>query len=147
MVSTSGRSVLLVAALQAAIGLAALASSPAAALAATAIGALAVGRYAALAFFAQSLGPGGRAPLRAFAVSAWILGLFALAAAVGAVAIKARPALPWAVAAALAGPLGMSILAMGTGIKALTASGAATGPASGPGRGPAGSGPGEGSRP
>jgi hypothetical protein len=119
MEATTGRSLLVVAFLQAATALTALLSSPTAALAATAIGALAVGRYAAVAYFAASMGPSSRAGVRAFAASAWVIGLAALLVAVAAVAVRARPALPWAVAAALVGPLGMSALALGAGIGSL----------------------------
>jgi hypothetical protein len=119
MDAISGRSLLVVASLQAATSLAALLSSPIAAAAAAAIGVLAVGRYAAVAFFAATMGRGSRSGLHVAAASAWILGLFALLAAVAAVMVRARPALPWAIAAAFAGPVGMSILALGTGIGSL----------------------------
>jgi hypothetical protein len=117
----SGRSILIVASLQAAIALAALASSPVAALAATAVGLLAVERYAAVAFFVATMGPGSKSRFRVFAGSAWLLGFVALAVAVAAVAVRARPALPWAAAAAFAGPIGLSALAFGSGIGALVA--------------------------
>jgi hypothetical protein len=120
MDATSGRSLLVVASLQAATALAALLASPTAALAAAAIGALALGRYAAVAFFASTLGPGSSQGLHVFAASAWVLGLLALLAAVAAVLARARPALPWAVAAALAGPIGMSALAFARGIGSLS---------------------------
>jgi hypothetical protein len=119
MGSASGRSILIVASLQAAVVLAALASSPTAALAAAAIGLLAVGRFASVALFAATMGSGPKAGLRSFAGSAWALGLVALAAAIAAVAVKARPVLPWAIAAALAEPIGMSLLALGSGIGSL----------------------------
>jgi hypothetical protein len=121
MDSVSGRSIVIVASLQAAIAAVALSSSPTAALAAAAIGLLAVGRYAAVASFVATMGPGPKAGLRVFAGSAWMLGLVALAVAIAAVALRARPALPWAVAAAFAGPIGMSFLAFGSGIGALAA--------------------------
>ena len=119
MGSASGRSILIVAFLQAAVALASLASSPTAALAAGAIGLLAVGRFAAVALFAATMGPGPKAALRAFAGSAWLLGLIALAAAIAAVAVKERPLLPWAIAAALVEPIGMSLLALGSGLGSL----------------------------
>jgi hypothetical protein len=119
MDATSGRSLCVVASLQAATALAALLSSPIAALAAGAIGALAIGRYAAVAYFARSLGPGSRPALHLLAATAWFLGLLALLVAVVAVLVRARPALPWALAAALAGPLGLSALALGSGIGSL----------------------------
>ncbi len=106
------RSLLIVAVLQASISLAALLSSRTASLVAAAIGLLALGRYAALAFFASTMGSPAKAPLRPFAGSAWVLGLLALVASIAAVALRVRPALPWAVAAAVAGPLGMSALAL-----------------------------------
>jgi hypothetical protein len=121
MGSVSGRSILIVASLQAALALAALSSSPTAALATAAIGILAVARFSAVAFFASTMGPGPKAALRAFAGSAWAIGLVALAVAVAAVAVRSRPALPWAVAAALAEPIGLSALALASGIIALYA--------------------------
>lgn len=119
MDALSWRSILLVALLQAIVALAALASSPTAAIAAAAIGALAVGRYLAVAGFAATLGSDAKAVLRLLSSSAWAIGMMALAAAIAAVAVKARPALPWAVAAAVAGPLGMSAMALASGIGAL----------------------------
>jgi hypothetical protein len=121
MDSITGRSILIIASLQAATSLAALVSSPTAALAAAAIGLLAVARYAAVAFFVATMGPGPKASLHAFAGAAWMIGLLALAVAIVAVAVKARFALPWAAAAACAGPLGMSVLAFASGIRALAA--------------------------
>jgi hypothetical protein len=117
----SGRSILIIASLQAATALAALASSPAASLAAAAIGLLAVGRYASIAFFAATMGPGPASRLRFFAASAWAIGLLALIVALAAVALRLRAALPWAVAAAFAGPVGMSVTAFASGIGALAA--------------------------
>jgi hypothetical protein len=110
------RSLLVVASLQAAVALTAIASSSAAAVAAGAVGVLVLARYGAVAFLAATLGPGAKAGLRVFALSAWFLGLLALGAVLAAVAVKARLALPWAIAAALAGPLTMSAIALGTGI-------------------------------
>jgi hypothetical protein len=104
-----------------------------AALAASAIGLLAVGRFSAVAFFAATMGPGPKSVLRAFAGSAWMIGLVALAAAIAAVAVRARPALPWAVAAAFAEPFGVSVLALASGIGAFV-SGRAGGPARSGGR-------------
>jgi hypothetical protein len=120
MDTLSARSLLIVAMLQASVAAAALASSRTAALAAGAIGALAIGRYAAVAFFASTIGSSAKAGIRAFAASAWVLGLAALLVAVAAVALRARAALPWAVAAAIAGPLGMSALALVSGLRALS---------------------------
>jgi hypothetical protein len=131
MDSVSGRSVLLVASLQAAISIAALSSSPASAIAASAIGALALGRYLALALFARTVGAGAGLQARFLSASAWILGLAAMLAALAAVALRAKPALPWAVAAALAGPLGMSALALGSGVGAVAAGRRASGHAGG----------------
>jgi hypothetical protein len=119
MDTASLRNIVLVASLQAAVAITALASSLTAAIAAAVVGAVAVGRYIAVACFAATLGKDARAVLRVLTASAWILGLFALAAAIAAVALKARPALPWAVAAALTGPFGMSALALGEGLGAL----------------------------
>jgi hypothetical protein len=115
----SGRSILIIAALQAATTLAALASSPTASIAAAAIGLVAVGRYASIAFFTATMGPGPAARYRVFAASAWIIGFLALAVAVAAVALRMRAALPWAVAAAFAGPVGMSVLAFKSGLGAI----------------------------
>jgi len=117
----SGRSILIIAALQSATALAALASSPLASLAAAAIGLLAVARYASITVFAATLGPGPTAKFHVFVASAWILCFLALVAAVAAVALRARAALPWAVAAAFAGPFGMSVQAFGSGIGAIVA--------------------------
>jgi hypothetical protein len=122
MDAVSNRSIATVACLQAATAIAALLFSPTAALAVAAIGALALGRYVAVALFARAIGSGGKALMRFLAVSAWVLGFAALLAAVAAVALKAKGSLPWAVAAAFAGPLGMSALAFGSGISALAAS-------------------------
>ena len=119
MDALSRRSLLIVASLQASIALTALLSSPTAAIAATVVGLLAVGRYAAVACFAATLGSNTKALLHLLATSAWVFGMVALAAAVAVVALKARSAVPWAVAAALAGPFGMSALAFGTGLGAL----------------------------
>ncbi len=119
MDALSARSLLIVALLQASISLAALLSSRDAALVSAAIGVLAIGRYASLAFFASTMGRAAKSNLRVFAASGWILGFAALVAAIAAVALRVRPALPWAVAAAVAGPLGMSALALYSGVGAL----------------------------
>jgi cobalamin synthase len=121
MDALSRRSLLIVASLQASIALTALLASPTAAVAAAAIGILAVGRYVAVACFAATLGSRAKAQVHILASSAWVLGMMALAVAVAAVALKAKPALPWAIAAALAGPFGMSALAFGTGLGAVVA--------------------------
>jgi hypothetical protein len=110
------RSLLPVAALQASIAMTALILSPRAAFAAAAIGALALGRYAALAVFAATLGPGANGKAHSLAASAWALGFLALLAGIAAVALRVRPALPWAVAAAFAGPLAWSGMAVATGL-------------------------------
>lgn len=110
------RSMLVVASLQAAIALAALTASREAFIAASAIGVLALARYGSLALLSSTLGSGARSGLRVLAGSSWFLGLMALGVALAAVALKARPVLAWAVASALAGPLGMSVLALGTGL-------------------------------
>jgi hypothetical protein len=115
------RSMLVVASLQAAISLTALSASPAASLAAAAIGLLAIARYGSVSLFAATLGKNGRSEFRALAASAWIIGLVALGAALAAVAVKARPELPWAIAAAVAGPVGLSALALVTGFGELAA--------------------------
>ncbi len=125
------RSLLIVAVLQASISLAALLSSRTASLVAAAIGLLALGRYAALVFFASTMGSPAKAPLRPFAGSAWVLGLLALVASIAAVALRVRPALPWAVAAAVAGPLGMSALALLAGLGVVGARRRPGGPAAG----------------
>jgi hypothetical protein len=131
MDSRSGRSIVIVASLQAAIVAAGAFSSPKAALAATAIGALAVGRYVAVAGYVRTLIPGSKAAMRLLTGSAWVLGLLALLATVAVVAVRARAALPWAVAAAFAGPLGMSAQAFASGLGALTASRRAAAPSRG----------------
>ncbi len=114
-----------IAALQAAVSLIALSSSPKAAAAAAAVGALALGRYAALSLFAQAVcgrrGPSGRF----LAASAWFLSLAAMGAAIAAIGVKAPGLLGWAAAAAFAGPAGMSLLALGSGIRAFAAGGKA----------------------
>jgi hypothetical protein len=81
--------------------------------------------------FARAVGSGGKAWMRAIAASAWILGFAALLAAVAAVALRAKGVLPWAVAAAFAGPLGMSALALGSGIGAFAAAHRAAVPSGG----------------
>src|SRR5512142_1688306 len=95
------KNVLLVATLQAVVaGAAAVlagAAAGTAALASAAIGILAVGRYVAVASFAASLGR--RGPAAALSLSAWILGFLALIVAIAAVAARAKPSLPWALAA------------------------------------------------
>jgi hypothetical protein len=120
MDALSLRRLLVVALLQAAVCLAALFASRTAALAAGVVGVLALGRYAAIACFASMMGHSSRAGLRALAASAWIFGLAALVAAMAAVALRSKPSLPWAVAASFVGPLGMSALALGSGIVALS---------------------------
>jgi hypothetical protein len=123
MDAVSWRSIAIVASLQAAVSLVALTSSQAASLAAATIGVLAIGRYFAVAAFAASLGScSNRTVLRALAGSAWMLCMVALAVALAAVLVKFRSALPWAVAAAFAGPFGMSALAFGSGLRALISS-------------------------
>ena len=114
-----------VAALQAAVSLIALSSSPRAAAAAAAIGVLALGRYAALALYASSVCGRRAAAGRPLAASAWILSIMAVGAAIAAIGVKAPGLLPWAAAAAFAGPIGMSVLALGKGIRALAAGGKA----------------------
>jgi hypothetical protein len=122
MDSVSARGLITVAAIQAAVAAAALlASSPSAAVIAASIGLLAVGRYASIAFFAAGMSPGPASKYRAVAASAWIIGFLALVAAVAAVALRLREALPWAVAAAFAGPMTMSVLALASGIGSLAA--------------------------
>jgi hypothetical protein len=122
MDSVSVRGLIIVAAIQTAVAVAALlASSPPAAIIAVSIGLLAVGRYASIAFFAAAMAPGPAARFRFFAASAWIVGFLALVAAIAAVALRLREALPWAVAAAFAGPMAMSVLAFASGIGALAA--------------------------
>jgi hypothetical protein len=123
MISAPARSVVAVAAIQAAVALAALADSGAAAAAAAAVGILALVRYGAVSLFASSVCGRGGSAARLVAGSAWILGFLALGAAIAAVAVQARAALPWAAAAALAGPVGMSLAAFGSGIGALAAGG------------------------
>lgn len=119
MDASSSRCLKAVVAVQAAVALAALLGSPKAAIAAACVGLLATARYVALAAYASTLLSPAKARLRPFVGSAWMGGIVALGAAVAAVAVKARPALPWAVAAAVAGPLCMSLLAVGEGIGAL----------------------------
>jgi hypothetical protein len=123
MISASGRSILTVAVLQGAVALLALSASPAAAAAAVAIGALALGRYWAVSLFATSVCERKGRAWRLLAASAWAIGLVALGAAIAAVAVKARAALPWAAAAAFAGPIGMSLLALGSGLGSLAVGG------------------------
>ncbi len=119
MDALSFRRLLVIALLQVAVFLAALFTSRTAALAAGVLGVLALGRYAAIACFASMIGYSSKAGLRALVASAWIFGLAALIAAVAAVALRSKPSLPWAVAASFVGPLGMSALALGSGIAAL----------------------------
>jgi hypothetical protein len=120
MDAVSIRSIAIVAGIQLTIALMALFCSPLAALAAGAIGVLALMRYVSEAFYASTLASSAKSALRLFAGSAWFLGLIALGVALVAIAIKAKPVLPWAVAAALAGPFGFSIFALGSGIVKLT---------------------------
>ena len=119
MDALSLRRLLAIALLQATVFFAALITSRTAALAAGVVGVLALGRYAAIACFASMMGYSTKAGLRALAASAWIFGLAALVAAIVAVAMRSKPSLPWAVAASFVGPLGMSALALGSGIAAL----------------------------
>ena len=121
MDSVSARGLIVVAAIQAAVAAAALVASPAAAIVAAAIGVLAIGRFFSLSLFARTMAPGSDRHLRLFATSAWVLGFVALLAAVAATAVRFRPALPWAAAAAFGGPVGLSALAFGSGIGALAA--------------------------
>jgi hypothetical protein len=107
---------LVVVSLQTAIAVTASWASREAFVAAAAVGILAIVRYASLSFYAATLGSAAKAALRLLAISAWAFGLLALGAALAAVAVKAKPVLPWAIAAALAGPIGMSILAFATGL-------------------------------
>jgi|GEM_PF-1919553 len=114
------RGLVIVAAAQVAVALAALLySSLTAVAAAAAVGVLAVGRYLSLSLFAHTMAPGSDGRLRLIATSAWALGFIALLAAVAATAVRFRPALPWAVAAAFCGPIAISILALGAGVGAL----------------------------
>jgi hypothetical protein len=116
MDAVSIRSIAVVTAVQLAIALIALFSSPLAAIAAGAIGVLALMRYVSEALYASTLDSSAKSKLRLFAGSAWILGLIALGVALVAVALKAKPVLPWAIAAAIAGPFSFSIFALGSGI-------------------------------
>jgi cobalamin synthase len=127
MGTVSARSILVVASLQAITALAALSSSTAAALAAAVIGVLAAGRYLALSCFAATLGSSEKAVFHALAGSAWAFGMMAMTAAIAVVALKASLVLPWAIAAAVAGPLGMSALALCSGIRALFSNRSAAG--------------------
>lgn len=110
------RSVVAVAVIQAAVALSALFCSPSAALVAFSVGLLAIGRYVSVAFFAASMKPKSAPLARALAASAWGLGFVALLVLVAAVAAKAKADLPWAVAAAFAGPLGLTLYAAGSGL-------------------------------
>lgn len=121
MDAISVRSIATVAGMQTAIALAALFCSPLATAVALAIGLLALMRYISVAFFASTMGQGSRRLPRFLASSAWALGFVALLIALVAVAIKAKALLPWAVAAAFAGPFGLSVLAFGSGLGALVA--------------------------
>jgi hypothetical protein len=116
MESVSARGLIVVAAIQAAIAATALLASPAASAAAAAIGILAVGRYFSLSLFARAMAPGSDRRIKIFATSAWLVGFAALLAVVAAVAVRSKPALPWAVAAAFAGPVGMSAIAFASGL-------------------------------
>lgn len=125
MSSAAAFGLISIAAIQAAVSLIALSSSPKAAAAAAAIGVLALGRYAALSLFASSVcdrrGRLGRLP----AASAWILSLAAMGAAIAAIGVKAAFLLPWAVAAAIAGPACMFLIALARGVAVLAAGGKA----------------------
>ena len=121
MDAISVRSIATVAGMQAAIALAALFCSPLAIAVALAIGLLALVRYISVVFFASTMGQSAPRWWRFLATSAWSLGFVALLVALVAVAIKAKEVLPWAVAAAFAGPFGLSVLAFGSGLGALAA--------------------------
>ncbi|HOX30690.1 MAG TPA: hypothetical protein PLB91_00070 [Spirochaetales bacterium] len=104
------------AAFHAALALAALASSPAAAIAAAAVSALALLRYLAMAAFASSLGRArGTGP--AIPALAWAAAFMALALALALVGRLSRPSLPWAAAAALAGPAWLSGEALASALR------------------------------
>jgi hypothetical protein len=107
--------------MQAGIVLAALFCSPLASVVALAIGLLAFVRYVSVAFFASTMGQCTHRWSRYLATSAWSLGFVALLVALVAVTIKDKEVLPWAIAAAFAGPFGLSVLAFGTGLGALAA--------------------------
>jgi uncharacterized protein YhhL (DUF1145 family) len=105
--------------MQATIALVALFCSPLAAAVALAIGLLAFVRYIAVVFFVSTMGKCAHQWPRFLATSAWSLGFIALLVALVAVAVKAKVVLPWAIAAAFAGPFGLSVLAFGSGLSAL----------------------------
>jgi hypothetical protein len=110
------RSIASVAAIQAVIALIALLNSPQAAAAAFAVGLISVGRYVAVGFFASSMEPGSSPVARSIAISAWALGFVALLILLAAVAAKAKTLLPWALAAAFAGPASLTLIALGSGL-------------------------------
>lgn len=116
----SARGLMPVHGLVAAHGLAAmaafLASSPRAGFVALVVSILALLRYAAMAGFARYLGR-GPAALVYILGAAWAAAFLALAFALAAVARFARPCLPWAAAAALAGPAWLSLETLACGLR------------------------------
>jgi hypothetical protein len=107
-------------AFHAAVVLAGLLSSPAACLAALFVSLLALARYLAMAAFASSLGSAGLAR-SALLAGAWLVAGLALVVAVAATARLARPCLPWALAAALAGPAAFIAESLLSGLRQLGA--------------------------
>lgn len=87
-----------------AVVLASLLCSPRACFAAFLVSVLALLRYCAMATFASCIGSGQTAR-SALVAGAWIAAGLAMAVALAGTARLVRPALPWAAAAALAGPI------------------------------------------
>jgi len=98
-----------------ALAAAAFVASPAAGLAASVVAAIALLRYASIAAFTSTLGPGAAAKT-ALAVGGWVVAMAAMAAAIVATARLARAALPWAAAAALVGPVELMVEAIAGGL-------------------------------
>jgi hypothetical protein len=88
-------------------------------------------RYICMALVAKNLGRPG--PVLAMAGMGWMAALFALAAAIFALGRAAKGVLPWAVAAALAGPAAATLAAFAGGVLALAEdkAGRALGPTKG----------------
>jgi hypothetical protein len=117
------RGVTAIAVVQGAVALAAFSNSGRAAAVSALVGLVALGRYAALSSFASSVCLRRDRAGRRFAVSAWILSFLALGAVIAAVGAAAGDLLPWAAAAAFAGPVFLSIFAFGSGLGALAPGG------------------------
>jgi accessory gene regulator protein AgrB len=110
-------------AVQAALVLIAASASSYAVLVCAVVGILALGRYAAVSLFASCVCAHRERRAKVFAVATWVLFFVALGAVIAAVGVKAGDLLPWAAASACAGPIVLSMLALGSGIGELAAGG------------------------